>query len=277
MEEEQETKVSKPFVIGSIIWAAIGFSRGVFEYSTNDKFHLNELGDYFAGWFAPLAFAWFMYAVFMQRKELIETRKVSKMQNEELAETRRVTEMQAEQLSLQREELEGSRKALEDQSHALNRQNVENTFFNLVKSLHDIIDAMSGHKREGRDVITRYKQLIERHLGQNDFQTYCDLYHQTYDDFEGSVSHYFRLIERIIQYVDASPSLSESEKIELVDFLRSQISNDELVVLFCHTLAHKNYGLSSFCHKYQFLAHVPHRTLQSSDYTKEHIRHVGAF
>ena len=52
---------------------------------------LNELGDFFAGVFSPVAFLWLIYGYFLQRKELKHTRKA-------LFEQLRATKMQTKVL-----------------------------------------------------------------------------------------------------------------------------------------------------------------------------------
>lgn len=49
---------------------------------------LNELGDFLAGGFAPLAFAWLVYGYFMQATELGLQREELQLQREEMANTR---------------------------------------------------------------------------------------------------------------------------------------------------------------------------------------------
>lgn len=49
---------------------------------------LNELGDFLAGGFAPLAFAWLIYGYFMQASELRLQREELQLQREEMANTR---------------------------------------------------------------------------------------------------------------------------------------------------------------------------------------------
>lgn len=69
----------------------------------------NEFGDMLAGAFSPVAFGWFVYAVFMQRQELelqrielVETRRVlaeqEKAQKDSAAQTSRLAELTESQL-----------------------------------------------------------------------------------------------------------------------------------------------------------------------------------
>lgn len=67
---KQARFISKYGAVLSALWAISGFVIGVFWVTINSDKSLNELGDFFAGWFSPLAFAWFVYTVMMQRREL---------------------------------------------------------------------------------------------------------------------------------------------------------------------------------------------------------------
>ncbi len=73
------------FVMGalSIFYiAAIGFLRGNDVWELLRASNLNELGDFLAGVFTPLAFGWLVYGYLLQSKEL-------RLQREELALTRK--------------------------------------------------------------------------------------------------------------------------------------------------------------------------------------------
>jgi hypothetical protein len=78
-----------------VVWLAYGNHVGGFIERT-EKLALNELGDFFAGLFAPLAFLWLLVAVMVQSQEL-------GYQKEELAETRVVLRAQADQMRAQTE------------------------------------------------------------------------------------------------------------------------------------------------------------------------------
>lgn len=94
MSEEPENKpirIPKWLWAGSAFWLIGVFSFAWFAFWPNLTGGLkpNEFGDLLAGAFSPLAFAWFVYAVFMQRQEL-------ELQRLELAETRTVLKEQQE-------------------------------------------------------------------------------------------------------------------------------------------------------------------------------------
>jgi hypothetical protein len=59
---------------------------------------LGETGDFLSGWLTPLAFLWFVVAVFLQRAELKRQREELELMRKEYAESRKVAEDQASHL-----------------------------------------------------------------------------------------------------------------------------------------------------------------------------------
>ena len=74
--------------------AAIGFLRGNDAWELLRAGNLNELGDFLAGVFTPLAFGWLVYGYLLQSKEL-------RLQREELTLTRKQLGKQTELLQEQ--------------------------------------------------------------------------------------------------------------------------------------------------------------------------------
>ena len=74
--------------------AAIGFLRGNDAWELLRAGNLNELGDFLAGVFTPLAFSWLVYGYLLQSKEL-------RLQREELTLTRKQLGKQTELLQEQ--------------------------------------------------------------------------------------------------------------------------------------------------------------------------------
>ncbi|WP_369919770.1 hypothetical protein AB8E32_13935 [Marinomonas polaris] len=73
MEWIKQNKGFLALIIFSIIWCSGALwllSPRIYLASFDIKMGLNELGDYLAGVFSPLAFLWLVYGYFMQNKEL---------------------------------------------------------------------------------------------------------------------------------------------------------------------------------------------------------------
>lgn len=61
------------FLFVSVIWSIRVFwllIEDQYSSSFNSQMPLNEVGDFLAGSFSPLAFAWLAYGYWMQNKEL---------------------------------------------------------------------------------------------------------------------------------------------------------------------------------------------------------------
>lgn len=277
MKDKQQTPIIQIKFWITVALTAFYLCAVIAIASVKDVFNLsaNELGDFFAGAFSPLAFGWFLYAVFMQ--------------NAELTETRRVTEMQAEQLSLQRQELEGSKKALEEQSHALNRQNFENTFFNLIKSLSDIIDGIVVEKNTQNDskVKNGHHALLYiynnpplgfwQNVGDNDKSEEIEKYYNTfYDQNSDKIRNYFTMIERIIIFIDKYPILNQEEKNHFIEILNSHLSDAELGLLLIISYSERGKFIEKYIRKYNLLEGFIPETCHQNAILTPHARKLGA-
>jgi len=76
-------------------WLMIGVIYLIFHFDAiwNDP---NELGDFLAGFFSPLAFLWLVIGYFQQQKELNLNTKALNLQKEELKQTRLQVERQSD-------------------------------------------------------------------------------------------------------------------------------------------------------------------------------------
>jgi hypothetical protein len=74
-------------VSASLIWAIFVVFYGLRALYGDDPISLNELGDWFAGAFSPLAFAWLVWGFFLQRDELSQNTKILELQRVEMAES----------------------------------------------------------------------------------------------------------------------------------------------------------------------------------------------
>lgn len=73
MENQKKDSLFKPFLGVSILWSLVVLYFLIddqFLYNGYSPMPLNEIGDFLAGSFSPLAFAWLAYGYWMQNKEL---------------------------------------------------------------------------------------------------------------------------------------------------------------------------------------------------------------
>lgn len=107
-------------VIATLFWVAFfGWITSINLESlttTDNQIDLNELGDYLAGVAAPLAFLWFLIAVYLQRKELQNTVAAYKAQTDELTLSRDVYKAQVKEMEemVRIHKKEGAKRKLAD-------------------------------------------------------------------------------------------------------------------------------------------------------------------
>jgi hypothetical protein len=112
---------------------------------------INELGDFLAGAFAPLAFLWLAGAVFIQARELAEQRKSLDAQLDELELTRREMKQQRDVLQAQANEAKASTKFISEQTDILKREQVlreqVSADLEIEEQLLNIIEWQGEHKK----------------------------------------------------------------------------------------------------------------------------------
>jgi hypothetical protein len=167
-----------------------------------------------------------------------------------------------ETLALQRTELGESRKVFE-------KQQFENTFFNLLnlyqevtKSMHfDNFDFYSEKTYSGKEFFEQQKKkFYEEFTPQNDFSKnrkeaslkYIIFYTSTKEQ----TSHYFRTLYRIFSFISNS-TFDSKEKMSYAKIVRAQLSESEL--FFIHYNAYTEYGnkFRQLINEFNIIKHLP--------------------
>ncbi|WP_458789675.1 putative phage abortive infection protein [Yoonia sp. MH D7] len=175
--------------------------------------------------------------------------------------------LQRRELSYSRAELKRSADALEAQIKATDQQKFENSFFNMLSALDRIVEGVDLYNNKtkatqtGRDCFktfytrltkiyrknrAEYPQGIETELVANAFQKF-------WRDHQLELSAYFRFLYNIIRYIDESAQ-SEAHHIRL---LRSQLSDQELLVIFYNCLTPAGSKMKPFTEKYALFDNLP--------------------
>lgn len=179
--------------------------------------------------FAGLAFVGLIFAILLQGKEL---------------------SLQRKELELTRRELEGQKNQLELQNRTLSRQSLEGTFFQLLKTHTDIVNAIDlvdiGSKQvvaRSRDCFSSFYQKQLRndyHQIGNEFQgiSESDRIEKTYLRFfarnQADVGHYFRNLYHIFKFIKFS---AIEDKQFYANLVVAQLSSYELALLFYNCLS----------------------------------------
>lgn len=213
--------------------------------------------------FSGLAFAGVLYTIILQREELNEQHKEQTLQRERF----------------------------EQQNKTLKLQQFENTFFNLVKLHHQIVDSVTGKIKtfEVIDLETvrvnkvctsreyfkqSFFEFTNDYVGENESLNHIDNeYKKFYEIHKTNFGHYFRNLYRIFKFIDetvfytkeefnGNEQLCEeknlSEKYKYTSMVRAQLSDYELGWLFYNCAC--EYGRFKFLplvNKYKLLKNLP--------------------
>lgn len=244
MEKEKKGSLVKYVSIFSlviIIWLIFMFimfwSANDFEFSLSPSTSLESLGVFgdsfniLTSLFTGLAFAGVIISVILQTKELEATR----------------------------EELSGQRQAIE-------KQNFENTFFNMLKLHNNIVNDIEFTKEymettgggsfsfttkkeisKGRTAVTKITSLFLDMSGdaENPIESFIDIY----DIYSTQLGHYFRNIYHILKLIE---NFQIENKKFYSNILRAQLSNDELILLYFNGLTKGKEKAKPLFEKYEF-------------------------
>lgn len=160
------------------------------------------------------------------------------------------------------------------------KNSIENTFFGLFQAHQNIVSHL--HQRITRDLKIDYSNLDAQHgeiFGIKDDKDFFELmyrilhlrYHGRsneidrsrigafFTDYDWIMGHYFRSIIYFINWVDKQNQLNNDDKLFYIDFLKSNLTNDELRLVFYYSISRDlilQRGISAQLNKYSFFDSV---------------------
>ena len=208
----------------------------------------SEIGDTLAGIAGALAFLWIIVTVLLQSQELKE----------------------------QREELKRNREESEIMNQSLRLQIFESTFFSLLKTHNDIVNSIDLVKQNASGV-----QLTT--TGRDCFNTFYNRLRSKYDQYkcngdeegleiaytffwtrhQGELGHYFRFLYRAFKILDES-EITEDYHIKL---LRSQLSDQEMLLLFYNCVSLHGKKFKTLAEKFALFDNMPLELLFNAGHT----------
>lgn len=197
--------------------------------------------------FSGLAFAGIIYTIYQQGTELRLQRKELKMQREEVAKTN---------------------KALEEQIKTAEIQRFENTFFNMIDLHNNLVkdlavtvqdvdtwvqpkefekiytgkEAFSYLYNEFKDTETRMKEIAnQENIDAVQFygfrpEAMGDSYDSFFKKTEKKIQPYYKNLFNLISIIHEKDQVEDEEKKYYLRILESQLSPDELLMLFYRTM-----------------------------------------
>ncbi|MEP4534091.1 MAG: putative phage abortive infection protein [Cyclobacteriaceae bacterium] len=168
--------------------------------------------------------------------------------------------LQKKELGLQRLELSETRKEFKIQNETLKLQRFENTFFQLISNYHQIIDKLELREYfDGNEYISTKRVVFQRistdlkaqFRGSPKFNDQSDSIELISERLKNSIKnfyevnenyeygYYFDNIFQTLEFIRISKSINDEERVFYRNLFRSQLSSDEIFVLFYHCLRHE--------------------------------------
>ena len=222
---------------------------GLSWYFLKDTDDRGTFGDMFGAvnaLFSGLAFAGVIYAIFLQRNEL---------------------SLQRTELELTRGELKGQKEQMVAQNKNIEFQNFENTYFNLLKVYNTTVNSLEleigideSLVIKGKDCFSNFfhtyrQQQWIMESDQPDLtdserirKSFTELYNRPQSDIE----HYFRIVSRILKFVETK---NYANKRFYIETLWDQLSNKEIALIFYDSLCSRS-ETKEIIEKYSLLKNV---------------------
>lgn len=186
---------------------------------------------------------------------------------------------QRKELAISLKELKKSTEALVQQSKALDLQNFERTFFELIRLHHELVNGIVDHeirhnffsdgvpsehiKHEGRECFSRfYQSLTSKYRnvmdgGLDQSKSTQEHIEASYGSFihheQSSLGHYFRNLYHIFKFIDERDIKNKQWYANIV---RAQLSSHELCLLFYNALMPQNRKFKILIEKYAVLENM---------------------
>jgi hypothetical protein len=261
-------KTGKLLAIGGLSVIIVSISVFIIFGSWHFSSRLNEekvgqFGDFISGIAGSIislaGFILFYVALSEQRKDSITNRETLNLQIEAL-------NLQVSEFKAQKEEMQETRKVYNEQTKEFKKQTEINKLQQFDSSFYSLLNVFIELKRElnkkdenGKYFHTIYSKLklVEIHNAEigKIYDRILTNYNEIFYNNSTELNHYFKTIYRIFKLIEES-SISESYKLKFSKILRSQLTDDELLVLYYNY--HSVFGekVRTFVIKYTLFKHL---------------------
>jgi hypothetical protein len=238
------------------------WKRNFFDFgSTVDSGMLGTLGDFVGG---VLGSIWALVGVILFYLALKEQRRDIATNQNALAKQIEALEIQTNEFSLQKGELIESRKVFIEQSKTLKKQQFETTFFSILNMYSDNIRILNSRYSNGEDYFIEFinnlsSKVILTNIPLDNHNETLETYNQLFFNCKDDISHYFRIVYRIVKFIDNS-TMNDDEKSVYTKILRSQFSEKEMLVLYYNSYTVFGTKFHPLILKYNLLKHLPNES-----------------
>jgi len=183
--------------------------------------------------------------------------------------------LQRLELGLTREEMVRSANALESQNTTFQKQSFETTFFEMLRLHNSILDSIdlsnaeSGHTTRGRDAFnvfyTRltkiYRVSESKYIADSNRRNIAEhAYFLFWKDAKTELGHYFRFLFNFFRFIEKS-GVDDNFYVKL---LRSQLSDQELLLLFYNNVSPHGEAFRHYANLYELFDNLPVERLLDS-------------
>ena len=169
--------------------------------------------------------------------------------------------LQRKELALTRDEMTRSADALEKQDKTLQRQSFENTFFEMLRLHNSILDSIdlvnpeTNQITKGRDAFNvfynrlakKYREIDGKKSSKVDQKAIVELtYFLFWRDARTELGHYFRFLFNFFRFLENS----EIDDEFYPKLLRSQLSDQELLLLFYNNVSKQGAAFQIYAERY---------------------------
>jgi hypothetical protein len=267
------------FIVLSFVTFLI-FGNWEFSNSLNEE-KVGQFGDFIGGvvgsLFSLAGVILFYVALKEQRRDIninqenlrLQTEALNQQVNEfkeqkiELEETRKIYE---EQTGLIREQTNLYRlqnKELKEQTNTSRLQQFDSSFFSYLKVLNDLKANFSSYSSTnlGNPDYFQYlydqmkKSIIEEQALNLVLEKINEIYFEIFNNERDRLSIYFKTIYRIMHLIDSS-NIDEGKKQQYFKLLRSQLSDNEQLILYYNYFSEMGTKVRSYIVRYDLFKHL---------------------
>ena len=244
-------------LVVSILWRYMPFTWLSYFFEINKETQFGDRFEAVNALFAGLAFAGVIFAIILQWLEL----------------------------GLQRQELKNTRAEIAGQKESLQKQNFESSFFQLLSMHGEIVNSMKIKYRNTdysrRECFGHMLEMLEYdyynpqppNRNQEDLNA---LYEQFFANYQPYVGHYFRHLYNVVKFVHEHEFFDRKEwkkkeckeKKRYTNFIRAQLSSDELGLLFYNCLSKRGAKFRDLVEKYALFKDMPSEVLIDEEHRK---------
>ncbi|MDR6921227.1 Putative phage abortive infection protein [Chryseobacterium ureilyticum] len=261
-------------VIAITIFLYLIFGSWYFEWYFDEAI-MGQFGDFIGGFIGSLfslaGVILFYVALKEQRRDIninqmnlgLQTDALNqqvlefKDQKEELVETRKVYEEQTKLIMEQTNLYRLQNRELKEQSGIAKVQQFDTSFFSYLSVFNNYKNSLNIETKNFFGTLTdKLKDVIldDRSVGKS-IENICEKYLEIYNENRDKLSPYFKTLYRLMVLVESS-NIDDYKKVEYFKLIRSQLSDDELLILNYNYQTNLGVKVRSYVIKYELLKHL---------------------